>query len=101
LDRMGEDGAETNVVITADHGRSKDFRGHGAAAPESARVWLFAAGPAFALRGKVASPEEHRLADVAPTLRVVLGLSPTSATHAGHPMTELLEPPYPSALTKR
>lgn len=92
LDRMGERGEKTHVFVTADHGRASSFRHHGGWAPESARVWLFAAGPDIAARGRVPTPAEHRLADVAPTLRVVLGLEDDRALSAGRPLTELFGP---------
>jgi hypothetical protein len=98
LERMGERGAATNVMVTADHGRANDFRGHGGWAPESARVWLLAAGPAFEARGRVASLEPRRLADVAPTLRVVLGLDADRSTLAGHAMSELFGTTPPPAV---
>lgn len=92
LDRMGERGAATNVIMTADHGRASTFRHHGRWAPESARVWLFAAGPGITHHGRVASPEERHLADVAPTIRVLVGLDPDRAADAGRPLAELVEP---------
>jgi hypothetical protein len=101
LDDMGERGATTNVIVTADHGRADDFKGHGGWAPESARVWLFAAGPAFAARGRVASLEERHLADIAPTLRLVLGLEPDRSSSAGHAMTELFGVPRAPAVAGR
>jgi len=98
LDEMGERGATTNVIVTADHGRADDFNGHGGWAPESARVWLCASGPAFAARGRVPSLEERHLADIAPTLRVVLGLDVDRSPAAGHAMTELFGVPRASAV---
>lgn len=89
LDRMGPRGARTHVIVTVDHGRSSAFHSHGGFAPESARVWLFAAGPEIAARGRVVSPREHRLADVAPTLRAVMGLPRDLAPPAGEPLDEL------------
>jgi hypothetical protein len=74
LDRMGARGRRTTVIVTTDHGRGRDFRSHGRAFPESARVWLIAAGAGVAARGDVISPETRHLADVTPTLRVLLGL---------------------------
>jgi hypothetical protein len=97
LDRMGERGASTHVFVTADHGRASSFRDHGGWAPESARVWLFAAGPTIAARGRVPAPGEHRLADVAPTIRVVLGLEGDRSDDAGRPLSELFGD-RPSAL---
>lgn len=96
LDRMGDRGARTNVFVTSDHGRAEDFKNHGGYAPESARVWLFAAGPAITARGRVASSDDRRLADVAPTMRVVLGLESDGSSHAGRPMGELLSEAQPA-----
>ena len=88
LDRMGERGRSTHVIVTADHGRASDFRNHGSM-PEAGRVWMLAAGPRFAARGNVASPHPRRLADIAPTLRVVLGLPPDTSERSGAPLAEL------------
>jgi len=50
---------------------------------------MVAAGPRFRARGSIASPQPRRLADVAPTLRLVLGLPPDTSERAGSPMDEL------------
>jgi hypothetical protein len=89
LDNMGERGANTHVFVTADHGRASTFLHHGGWAPESARVWLFAAGPSIAARGRASTAGDHYLADIAPTLRVVLGLGEDLSSHAGRPLAEL------------
>ncbi len=65
-------GHRTLLVCTADHGRSHTFRHHGAA-PEAARVWALFAGSAVAAR-KVNLTTTARLADIAPTIRSVVGL---------------------------
>lgn len=88
LDSMGDRGQATHVVITADHGRSLSFRDHGPM-PEAARVWMVAAGPRFGARGPVMSPHPRRLADIAPTLRVVLGLPPDTSERSGAAIEEL------------
>lgn len=93
LARMGERGARTHVIVTVDHGRADDFANHGGFAPESARVWLVAAGPRIAARGWIPSPRDRHLADVAPTLRVVLGLRRDESPYAGRPIEELFAPP--------
>lgn len=90
LDRSGERGRRTHVVVTADHGRARSFADHGRV-PEAARVWMVAAGPAFSARGPVATFRQHYLADIAPTLRVVLGLRADTSERAGLPIGELFE----------
>jgi arylsulfatase A-like enzyme len=100
LDRQGDRGKRTHIVVTADHGRAYDFRDHGSM-PEAARVWLVASGPRFAARGSIHSAHERRLADVAPTLRVVLGLPPDSTFASGHVIDELFEPEPSVAVTSR
>lgn len=92
-DRANEDGRPTMLVVTADHGRARDFGGHGGYAPESARVWLVATGSAIPARGAVASPSPRgrRLADVAPTLRLAVGISSAQAVpdaNAGNALDE-------------
>lgn len=88
LERMGDRGRKTHVVVTADHGRAHDFQNHGGM-PEAARVWMVASGPRFGARGNVASPSPRHLADVAPTLRLVLGLPPDTTEGAGTELEEL------------
>lgn len=88
LHRLGERGDRTHIVVTTDHGRADDFKDHGGM-PESARVWMVASGPRFLARGAVSSPSTRHLADIAPTLRVVLGLPPDTSARAGAPIAEL------------
>ncbi len=88
LDDLGTHGRRTSLFITADHGRSADFRGHGLNAPESGRVWLVAAGGAVARRG-FALNESYRLADIAPSIRALMGLPADHGRGAGRPITEL------------
>ncbi len=93
LDRMGERGRRSLVLVTADHGRARDYRDHGAGLPESARVWLLALGGPVHARGFVQAPHSRRLSDVAPTIRQVVGLPLDEAAGAGAPIFELLEQP--------
>jgi hypothetical protein len=86
-------GEETTIVVTADHGRASSFRGHGGR--DSARVWLFAAGGAIEPRGAVAASRPIHLADVAPTMRALIGLPPESSPHAGMPIDAMLALPPP------
>ena len=95
LDRMGERGRRSLVLVTADHGRARDYRDHGAGLPESARVWLLAIGGPVHARGFVQGPFARRLADVAPTIRQVVGLPLDQAAEAGTPLIELFEEPQP------
>jgi hypothetical protein len=89
LERLGPRGRQTTVFVTADHGRARDYRFHGRRFPESSRVWLVAAGGTVAARGFVWSSRPHHLADLAPTLRVLLGLPADTAPTAGAPIEEL------------
>lgn len=82
---------KTTVIVTADHGRADTFDHHGGM-PEASRVWMVAAGPRFNARGQVMSPHPRRLADIAPTLRVVMGLPPDQTEKSGAPIDELFEP---------
>jgi hypothetical protein len=88
IDRQGERGKRTHIIVTADHGREAGFRHHGASA-EAARVWLVAAGPRFQARGAITTKDPRHLADIAPTLRTVLGMPPDTSEAAGSPIDEL------------
>lgn len=87
LDR-DERGRRTHLVITPDHGRASSFFHHGGM-PEAARTWLAAMGPRVTARGEVSSPRDRRLADIAPTMRLVLGLPADHSNGAGQPLEEL------------
>ena len=65
-----------HLFVTADHGRDRGFRHHGGYDPQSARVWLFAAGPRIQARGYVTAGADRRLRDIAPTVRTLLDLPP-------------------------
>jgi arylsulfatase A-like enzyme len=91
LDRMGERGRRTLVLITSDHGRARDYRDHGGQFPESARVWLAAFGGPVRARGFAAAPETRHLADVAPTIRAALAMKSNDEQSSGMPLLELLD----------
>jgi hypothetical protein len=93
LAQMGERGRSTSVFVTCDHGRSDNFQDHGWPWPESQRVWLVAAGGAIPARGVVDASRKHRLADIVPTVRVLLDLPPDLSSGAGSPIEELLPSP--------
>ena len=88
LDSMGERGRRTTILITADHGRADNFRDHGPDSPESGRVFLIAAGGDVPAMGLVNATKKHHLADIAPTLRVILGLPPRPL--GGDPIAEIV-----------
>jgi hypothetical protein len=87
---LGEYGTETTVMVTTDHGRAANFADHGGGAPESRRVWLFAAGGAVPALGFADGSRVTRLADIAPTVRLWMGLHADSSIGAGSPVAELL-----------
>jgi Metalloenzyme superfamily len=97
LDRMGERGRRSMVLVTADHGRARDYRDHGGGLPESARVWLLAMGGPIHARGFVQTLSPRHLADIAPTIREIVGLPSDDSVRAGMPMIELLGSPESSA----
>jgi hypothetical protein len=83
-------GHPTTLLVTTDHGRADTFRDHGARHPESARVWLVAAGSGIAARGLVPSAQPRYLADIAPTIRQLLGVPVSTLPDSGSPLHELL-----------
>jgi hypothetical protein len=90
LTQLAAAGSPTTLLVTTDHGRGARFAGHGGAAPESARIWLVAAGAGIAARGYAAAPTERRLADLAPTVRRLVGLPADTAPGAGSVLEELM-----------
>ncbi len=78
----------TVIIVTADHGRSAAFRDHGGGWHESGRVWMVARGPCLSPRGLLDLPVLH-LADIAPTVRCLLGMAPDAGRDAGHSIAPL------------
>ncbi len=72
-DAWAREGDDTVILVTADHGRAKNFLDHGRDYPESRRTWLIGAGREFhpAARG-------GRLADIAPAIEGWAGIAPPS-----------------------
>jgi bisphosphoglycerate-independent phosphoglycerate mutase (AlkP superfamily) len=83
------EGRRTTLLVTTDHGRSHDFTGHGKNYPESAQVWLVAAGWGVRPLGVVAPSEHRSLADVATTIRLLGGLE---RPKPDEPLVALLQP---------
>jgi hypothetical protein len=82
-------GQPSTLLVTTDHGRSREFDTHGQEHPESSRVWLVAAGAGVEARGLIGSPRSRHLSDVGQTIRRLIGLPPVVAPTAGDVMTEL------------
>ena len=93
LAHAGERGARTTVIVTADHGRNVDFRHHGASSESSARSFVLAFGGRIVPRGVVCPTRNVTLADVAPTMRALVGLPPDTSTGAGHAIAEIVASP--------
>jgi hypothetical protein len=79
LDATGAAGAKTSVIVTADHGRNATFRDHGLFHPESGRSFLLAFGGGIPTRGVACPERDITLADITPTIRVLMGLPPDDA----------------------
>jgi hypothetical protein len=77
----------STLIVTADHGRAANFRDHGAM-PEAARVWLVARGAGIDARGPL-DESPVRLADVAPTIRCLLGLPRIIASDSGESISQI------------
>jgi hypothetical protein len=86
-------GWPSTLLVTTDHGRDRRCREHGRKYPESARTWLVASGSGIVDHSFVSAPRPRRLADIAPTVRVLLGLDPDAGPGAGTPLVELLSAP--------
>lgn len=88
LHDLRREGRRTTLFVTTDHGRAAEFIRHGGDAPESARVWLVAAGHGIAARGLAATEAARTLVDLSQTIRHVGDLPPRGG---GTPLVELLE----------
>lgn len=89
-DELARQGTPGLVVVTSDHGRySADMRHHGAGLAGSSRAFVAAFGNVIRPSDGCAS-RDVTLSDIAPTLRVHLGLPPDTSARAGQPIAELL-----------
>jgi hypothetical protein len=96
LDKMGEPGERTALIVTTDHDRSSNFTDHGG--PGSGDVWLLARGPSIPAAGSIGTSSHRYLRDIAPTIRALFGLPARACEGCGRPIDELLphdvaEPP--------
>lgn len=83
---LGELGEKTTIIVTPDHGRNSDFRDHGTLRVESGRTFLLAFGAGVTARGLGCPSGDITLADIAPTIRVRLGLARDVGNGAGKPI---------------
>lgn len=90
LGELEREGRRTTLMITTDHGRERDFDGHGGHAPESAEVWLIAAGWGIARQDRVESRSARYLADVTATIRVLAGVGVVEPSSTA--LAELMDP---------
>lgn len=89
LKRFQEQGRATMLLVTADHGRSQNFRDHGRKHPESSRSFLFAEGTNIRSLGRFATKTSY-LRDIAPTLRAASKLPQPSLRGSGRVLEEIL-----------
>jgi hypothetical protein len=89
-------GRRTLLVVTTDHGRAASFQHHGGTS-EASRIWTLWSGDPVLERGYPPATDS-RLADLAPTLRPLLGLDPDSDPQSGRDLSAVLgqmaEPSY-------
>ena len=85
----GELAEKTTVLVTPDHGRNSDFRDHGTLRIESGRTFLLAFGAGVTARGIGCPSGDITLADIAPTIRKLLGLARDVGDGAGKPFSLL------------
>ncbi|MCC6899423.1 MAG: hypothetical protein IT377_10640 [Polyangiaceae bacterium] len=93
LAELEREGRRTTLMVTTDHGREHDFDGHGGHAPESARVWLVAAGWGIATESQVETRSTRYLADVTATIRVLANVGVVEPSSAA--LSELMLPVEP------
>lgn len=86
-------GVRTLLLVTADHGRERLFKNHGREFPESARVWLAAAGNALTIAPHDGDSLDRDLylSDLVPTVRYAARM-PEPDAPGGHVISELFEP---------
>src|SRR5262249_29211813 len=82
-------GGEPVAIVPTDHGRNAAFRDHGRPGDGSERVWMVAAGGPIPARGFVHPAATRRLADIAPTVRAIVGLPADGSERGGTPLPEL------------
>lgn len=79
---MGEYGANTDVIVTTDHGRGNgdNWTSHGSWLPESGRIWMWAWGPNFPAQPMPHPNQNITHGHLRPTIEAILGLKPLTGT---------------------
>jgi hypothetical protein len=86
LDTMGEYGEKTAVIVTTDHGRGStaaSWSEHGAAIPESGRIWTYVRLPQNGSFRIVERTTNHSHVDLRPTIETLFGLQPRVCSGCG------------------
>ncbi len=89
------------VVITADHGRAKNFRDHNARYPESRRSFLLAFGDGIAPKQETCLEHDVTLTDIGATVRALVGLPALEGPGVGHAIDEILSRAAPRGPSPR
>jgi hypothetical protein len=89
LDRLGEYGENTTVIVTTDHGRGtrSDFDAHNGGLASAGKIWVWIGGyraHQAEKRGRVEWKTSHR--DLRPTIENWLGVRPVDCADCGRPM---------------
>jgi predicted AlkP superfamily pyrophosphatase or phosphodiesterase len=84
------EGTETLLMVTTDHGRSRNFNDHGRAHPESSRSFLFSEGSRVRPPKEI-SGESGYLRDIAPSIRAATGLPTGRSKDEGRVLAELFD----------
>jgi hypothetical protein len=89
LERFREQGGETLLVVTTDHGRAHNFNDHGRGHSESSRAFLFAEGSRIRNLSSVRAGRAY-LRDIAPTIRAVSDLPGRNDAGSGRVLEEII-----------
>lgn len=81
---------KTTFIITTDHGRGTQpldlWRGHGSDVSGADQTWLIMFGAGVAAKGEIKEQEQLFTNQVAPTVRMLLGLTPETESGFGSPI---------------
>ena len=80
------------MIVTTDHGRNADFQHHGPDSNAAARTFVIAFGGRVPVQGVACPSHDTTLADIAPTIRALVGLPADPSPEAGHVIPEIFPP---------